>query len=204
MLKGTSPYPALQSELLALLPIVKKKSLPVYRILIAWALVRHLGAVLPRDGVADAEWAKKVAATSGAWIREWFLRKHIAQAFQVLGADAEEAALDSSLVRICVTHVHHIQALETEIWGPLIHTIFRDKDVEFFLGVNTWQGREWLNKERLSKMLESMLLVLLVQSMGEDEIDWDDIALAHDVTKTLNEAAEGTSYDYGWMLSCIK
>ena len=204
-LKKGTPYPEVATLLHEQFAPTKDKSLPAYRMLIAWALVRHLGGVLLEEDTEDPTWrAHKVAATSGAWIREWFLRKHIAQAFCDLGADAEAAALDACLVRICVTHAHHFQALETEIWGPLIHTIFRDNDVEFYLGVNFWQGREWLSKERLGQLVNTMLLTMLVQSVGEDDVDWDRLATARDTMETLEEAAAGTNYDFGWMLSSIK
>jgi glycosidase len=203
-LKKGSDYPELCETLLAQLKDSNKEEMPVYRLLVAWALVRHLGAVLPDESEPGNGRADKIAATSGAWIREWFLRKPIARAFQALGVDAGEAALEASLVRICVTHIHHLQALENEIWGPLINTIFRDGDVEDFLGVNTWQGREWLNQERLQRMMNRLLLSLLVRSLAEGEVDWDALATAHDTTATLEEAAEGTGYDYGWMLTSIK
>jgi hypothetical protein len=103
-----------------------------------------------------------------------------------------------------VTHAHHLESLETEIWGPVIHTIFRDRDVEFYLGVNTWQGREWLNAERLPEMLQAMLLTILIRSFAAGSVDWDHLATVWDFAQTLEEAAEGTGYDYGWMLSCVK
>ncbi|MCF6286504.1 MAG: hypothetical protein L3K26_15115, partial [Candidatus Hydrogenedentes bacterium] len=201
----SAEYPELRALLRGQFPDEGEDSLPTYRILLAWALLRHLGSVLPPDdGATEEEHAYKVAATSGAWIREWFLRKYIAQAFQALGADPKEAAADASLVRICVSHAHHIVALETEIWGPLIRTIFRDGDVESFLGVNTWQGQEWLNKERLETMLNTLLLSLHIRAQAEENLDWDKLAMAHDATVALEEAAAGTDYDYGWMLTCVK
>ncbi len=204
VLKKAKAYPAFRKALSAQFPLEDQEDLAAYRVLLAWAMVRHLGSVLPGDGGEHGVPAHKIAATSGAWIREWFLRKHIAQAFQELGADGEAAALDASLVRICVTHAHHIEALENEIWGPLIHTIFRDSDVEFFLGVNTWQGREWLNPERLTMMLDGVIRSLFVRQLADDALDWERLVLARDAADTLEEAAEGTGYDYGWMLTSVK
>jgi len=203
-LKKAKEFPALSTALAEQFPPKDEDDLPAYRVPLVWAMVRHLGSVLPVDDGDSQDSAHKIAATSGAWIREWFLRKHIAQAFQDLGADAERAALDASLVRICVTHGHHLEALETEIWGPLIHTIFRDSDVEFFLGVNTWQGREWLNPERLTMMLDGLVRSLFLRQMADEDVVWERLVLARDAADTLEEAAEGTGYDYGWMLSSVK
>ena len=85
-------YPELQALLQDRFTEEPDKSLPGYRILIAWAMVRHLGWVIPEEETDPLRLEHKIAATSGAWIREWFLRKHIAQAFQDLGAEADVAA----------------------------------------------------------------------------------------------------------------
>ena len=203
-LETAKAYPDVRDDLLALLPKKPDKALTCHRVLMVWAMLRHLGAVLKQDPKRPRVTDLDIANTSGAWIREWFLRKPIANAFQELGADGHTAALDASLARICVAHAHHLRALEKEVWGPVIHAMFSDPDVLFYLRAHTWQGRRWLNKERLQSMLENLQLVLAIQVVEGDEETWDELAMAREVSDALLEAAEGTNYDLDWMLESIK
>jgi hypothetical protein len=195
---------SVREAVLATLPEVPGKTLRVSRVLIVWALLRHLGRVLNARTDHAALSDTEVAVTSGAWIREWFLRKHIAQAFLELGEDGYEAALDASLTRICITHAHHLDELQTEIWGPVVDTIFRDTDVLFYLGVNTWQGTRWLNRERMLSLTAALQLVIAVAESQRAKPEWDRLACAADNTSVLVEAAEGTRFDFDWMLSSVK
>jgi len=203
-LNRATAYPDVRDDLLALLPKTPDKTLSCHRVLVVWALLRHLGALLKQDprrsGLTDLE----IANTSGAWIREWFLRKPIANAFMELGADGHAAALDASLVRVSIAHAHHLRALETEVWGPLVHALFTDADVLFYLRVHTWQGRRWLNKERLESMLSHLQLVLAIQMVEGGEEAWDELARAREISDIMMEAAEGTNFDLDWMLESIK
>ena len=203
-MKGLKVYPELQKALRALLPAQPADSLPVYRVLIVWALLRHFGSVLQQCLDGEEMTAVEVAEASGAWIREWFLRKHIAAAFTELGADGHAAALDASLVRIGVAHAHHFEALDGAVWGPTLNTVFDDSDVQFYLRVNTWQGRRWLSKERLESMTDFLQLVLALRQSIQSESDWDSVALARDTSDTLLEAAEGTNFDFDGMLASVK
>lgn len=195
---------SVREVILAALPKKAAPTLPVYRVLIAWALLRHLGAVLNERPDHPTMNVTEIAVTSGAWIREWFLRKHIAQAFLGLEEDGYEAACDACLVRIAITHAHHLRDLQTEIWGPVLDTIFRDTDVLFYLGVNTWQGKRWLVRERLESMMSLLQLVISVVESQRKAPDWESPACAVDNAGMLLEAAEGTGYDFDWMLSSVK
>jgi glycosidase len=195
---------SVREHILGALPKKPGATLRVYRVLIAWALLRHLGSVLnARPGQPELT-PTEVAVTSGAWIREWFLRKHIAQAFLALGEDGYVAASDASLVRICVTHAHHLKDLQTEIWGPILDTIFRDTDALFYLGVNTWQGKRWLKRERLESMTALLQIVIATVESQQSNADWDALASIVDNSQVLVEAAEGTGFDFDWMLSSVK
>jgi hypothetical protein len=190
--------------LLATIPEIPDPLLRVHRVLIVWALLRHLGGVLNGRPDHPRLTETEIAVTSGAWIREWFLRKHIAQAFLGLGEDGYEAACDASLARICITHAHHLKDLQTEIWGPVLDTIFRDTDVLFYLGVNTWQGKRWVKRERLESMASTLQLILASREALHPAPDWDSLASAVDNSLALVEAAEGTGYDFDWMISSVK
>ncbi len=204
VLRAVDLIDGVRETLLSALPAVPGKTLRVYRVLIVWALLRHLGSVLNARESHPTLSKTEISVTSGAWIREWFLRKHIAQAFQGLGEDGYEAALDASLTRICITHAHHLNDLQTEIWGPVLDTIFRDTDVLFYLGVNTWQGTRWLNRERMESMASTLQLVIAAVEAQQLTPDWDELASAADNTGVLVEAAEGTRFDFDWMLSSVK
>lgn len=190
--------------ILAALPANPGANLKVYRVLIVWALLRHLGGVLNARPGQPQMTPTEIAVTSGAWIREWFLRKHIAQAFLALGEDGYEAACDAGLARICITHAHHFKELQDVIWGPVLDTIFRDTDVLFYLGVNTWQGKRWLKSERLDSMVATIQLILATLESQKRTPDWDSLACASENARVLVEAAEGTGYDFDWMLSSVK
>ncbi|MBL7646217.1 MAG: alpha-amylase [Candidatus Hydrogenedentes bacterium] len=203
-LRAANMIESVREAVLAALPEAPGKTLRVYRVLIVWALLRHLGGVLNDRSDHPPLSETEIAVTSGAWIREWFLRKHIAQAFLGLGEDGYEAALDASLARIGITHTHHLDDLQTEIWGPVLDTIFRDTDVLFYLGVNTWQGTRWLNRERMLSMTAALQLFIAAAESKQATPNWDRLAGAVENTGVLVEAAEGTRFDFDWMLSSVK
>jgi len=186
------------------LPAHEEDELPAYRLPIVWALLRHLGTILHTPEKLSAYSPDTIAATSGAWIREWFLRKPIAQCLAALGVEGHAAALEASLVRIGIAHASHMRQLEAEIWGPVLEAIFGDPDVQFYLRVNRWQGRRWLNREHLQSMTDFLQLALAIPSLDGSVDAWDQLAMSRETAETLMEAAEGTNFDLDWMLSALK
>jgi hypothetical protein len=194
----------LREDLLAALPEDGGPTLRVYRVLITWALLRHLSIALESAPGREALTPGEVAGISAAWIREWFLRKHVAQAILDLDEDGQRAALDASLVRVCVAHARHLDALRDDIWGPLLDHMFADPDTLFYLGVNAWQGRRWLVRESLETLAATLPLVLAVIEARGTAPDWDRVTGAADCAAVLVEAAEGTGFDFDWMLASVK
>jgi glycosidase len=160
------------------------------------ALMRHMGGVKVQPKEAKGLDTLRLNDTAAAWMHDWMLVKPIAAALEAYGASHEDAWQQARLVRICVSHVPDLRALETEVWGPLLDRFFGDADVRQFLQVHYFGGRHWMNREQLERLLYMVYRCLAVAWIpaGEDAVD--PLLWARDNIQTLLEAAEDVGYDF--------
>ena len=123
----------------------------------------------PLPAIRPAEPVFDVAATSSAWMREWFLTRQIARSFQEMSPDAWRADMDARLVRIAVAHDRYAAALGTEIWAPLLDHVFQDPDVRVFLMENRFGGHRYVNKEQLERLCAALPLSLAADWLSRRE-----------------------------------
>ena len=183
-----------------------------WRVPLVWGLLRHMGALVEpptrRKGVEpDVESTLKsfcTDLTSAAWMREWFLVKPITAAYLQLDEDAWAAASDARLVRICTGHMPHLLALEDEVWGPILDHLFWDADVQHYLLVNVYQGRRYVNKERLDHMLFMLFLCATLALYKHPDSAADRLLACHENLLAIQETAEAVGYDLENLLGCLK
>jgi len=184
----------------------KKKAFPLefWRVPLAWSMVRRIGTMaVPAPGRPNSN-GFDVTGTSAAWLKEWFLVKQIARAFEELDGDAWRADLDARLVRICVAHGRHLLALQTEPWGPILDVLLKDPDIRTFLQFNHFGGKLWLHKDQLERMLYTIFLTLVAERLPEGKAAADPLMLCLEDIESLAGAAEDAHYEVQWFVDSLK
>ena len=209
---------------------VKKEALldlKKWRVPLVWILLRHMGELVASEEDTEQCDSEEVSATkqttkpvvletepvwktlqadmtSAAWMHEWYMLKPMVYAFDQLYPDMEQAESDARLVRICTGHMPHLLALQDEVWGPVLDHIFRDADVLHYLRANHYQGKLWINKERLEHMM-FMLFLCATLSMHKNRKEAPDLLnTCLENIMAILETAEVVSYDLDMLLSYLK
>jgi glycosidase len=114
--------------------------------LLAWLLLARTGELAPG---AD------VAATSRAWFDELQFAPVLARGLRDAGLDEAAAWTVTDLVRVLLA-----LPLPRSIGGPaktlparLVRAWLADDDIRTAMGVNTWEGVEWLDGDRFTALL---------------------------------------------------
>jgi hypothetical protein len=114
-------------------------------VMLAWSLIGPMGNVAPRDP----------AATTRAWFDELRLAAPLATGLRSAGLDEGEAWEAADLVRVLL----HLPR-PSQLHGPirqrdakLLEHWLADPTVRTAIGVNTWQGFEYLDRDRFVRML---------------------------------------------------
>jgi hypothetical protein len=114
--------------------------------MVTWAWLSPIGDLAPGDP----------AATTRAWFDELRLAGPLAQGLRHAGLDEAEAWTAADLVRTLL----HL-ARPSQIKGPqrerdrrLIERWLADETIRPAIGVNTWQGAEYIDRDRFARMLE--------------------------------------------------
>jgi glycosidase len=172
-----------------------------WRVPLLWSALRRAGRLA--DSAQGASTANE-AATSAAWMREWFLTKAIARAFQDMDSDHYHALLDASAVKACVAHFSVLPALGKEPWGPLLGALFNDDAVQNYLGMNHWGGRVYLNREQLLRLTHLLLFCYTVAALPIDNAAVRSIEQAYDDLMEIVQTAEDASFDVQAILEALK
>ena len=204
-------YPETVGYLRGRFPEADGYPLAFWRAPLVWCVMRRIGAVAAptpfpaagEKGLAAAS-GSEVAAISATWLHEWLLVKQIARAFRDALDDAWLADMDARLVRICVAHGQHLLELHEAPWGPTLDVLFRDPDVWSFLHLNHYDGKHWINREQLDRMLYALFLTLVAAHLPEGNAAADALMLCLDGITTLLEAAEDAGYDLDRMIESLR
>lgn len=198
---GDEPlYPEMVDFLDRFVP--KKAGLAFWRVPIAWAMMRNIGAMAaPEPGHNGFD----ATATSGAWLREWLLTKQIARAFVAIEEDHWAAEMDARLVRICVAFGRDLSTLQYRPWAPILDRLFTDPQVREYLNAHTFGGRLWIVKEQLERMLGMMLLTRTVELTRLDgEAAADALMFSLDDIRTILDAAQDVGYDLDALVEILR
>lgn len=115
-------------------------------ILYSWVFTTSLGKMISHDkGHPEADSAE----ISRSWIDEWLLGKIITGTLQELGMEQDAARRAITLVKILIKH-------RTPGNQPVIfnlQSLFSDRAVQAYLGVNRYQDVLWFNKEAFEELI---------------------------------------------------
>jgi hypothetical protein len=185
---GAAPQTAPGGRLPALDPIAPVRSAlgdPWHRsVLAAWSVIEPLGGLAP---------GAMVGPTSRAWFDELRLATPLVESLGTLGIDDDAALAATERVRAMLPLPR-----PSNIGGRSIADRARrladgwlgQPDVRALVGLNTWDGQEWLDRERWRELLDWTLLL--------DALDRGDgrvpLAASATVVGRLADAAESAGY----------
>ena len=113
--------------------------------MLAWAMIAPLGNMAPGDP----------AATSRAWFDELRLAAPLAAGLRSVGRDEGQAGAAADMVRVLL----HLPRA-SQVRGPvgqrdakLLQHWLAEPTVRTAIGVNTWEGVEYLDRDRFARML---------------------------------------------------
>mgnify|MGYP001477559325 CR=1 FL=1 len=173
------------------------ESLAFWRVPISWGLVRHLGMAALSAPMEKTNIHEK----SAAWLRDWFLLRPIAAAFESLDGNGWRADMDARLTRVLVVHASTLPLDPGVSCRPVMERLFHDPDVAVFLQLNRFEGHVWFNKEQFERMVTMMSLVQsLICQENTEKID----LTAHIKTATLLlDTAAAAEYDVDRFLDVL-
>jgi glycosidase len=146
--------------------------------LLGWLALSRMGALAP-----DAD----VTATSAAWFDEFRLAPVVAAGFRQSGLEegASWAAADRIRVLLALPRPSSIRGRGAVLERRLLERWLADERVRGALGVNTWEGVEWLDGEKFA--------ATVAWAVRLDAIDADGAPDAALVTR-LTKRAEAAGY----------
>ena len=192
-------YPEARTFLQHGFPKLEEEQAKFWRVPLMSALLHRIGVAAHPDGTTD-----EIECTSGAWLHEWFLVKHLGQGLATMETVPENAFADAHLTRIVIAHGERIMQLPEAIWGPSLTTLFRDQDVQAYLQVHSFSGRSYMNKEQLERMLYTIYLTRVLQANPQTARESDTFMLVLDELHTLCHVAADVGYDLERFLKAIK
>jgi hypothetical protein len=155
--------------------------------LLGWLVLSRLGAMAPG---AD------MAATSAAWYDELRLAPLVAGGFRRAGLDEAEAWAVADLVRVLLIlpRPSAIRGRGRQVDLRLMEQWLTRDGVRAAMGLNTWEGVEWLDRDRFAALVEWAV-----------RLDALDTGRPPDVRRAarLAAAAEAAGYRIGALLSSL-
>jgi glycosidase len=152
--------------------------------ILAWLALERLGELAPN---AD------VAATSRAWYDELRLAEVLAAGFREVGLDEAQAWATADLVRVLLWLPRPsavrgpARTLDARFVGQWL-----DRDVvRTAIGVNTWQGVEYLDRDRFTLMLDWAIRLDSIEAVAEGTAG---PAAGSALVTRLSAAAEAAGY----------
>jgi hypothetical protein len=117
-----------------------------WRVMLIWLFVQHLDAT--RQSAVDIHLNV---------VQDWRLEKFITQSLTHAELDENRARYETELIRLLVERERYTG--DTRDIKPALKGLLESREADAFLGVNTFQGIEYFNKERF-EVLTGLLFAL--------------------------------------------
>ena len=173
--------------------------LAFWRPFAVYCLLRSIGKIALPHASHEA-----IEAQSASWMRSWLLVKHIGRALAESSGNSWQAQQDARLVYTCMAQRAKLMALDSDIWGPLLYTLFEDMDTRALLQVNIFSNRRWINKEALEHLLHALFLATAFDFRPEEGTETNRLVECYMNIQDILNAAMDTGYDFDWMLDSLK
>jgi len=159
----------------------------LWPVALASIIVRHLGQIESGKDIVDSD---KLAINR---LDNWMLGKAISAALTELNDDHHAAEGDASLVAVMAGHwqLFDEAAGENRI-GEVLRAAFADEKVSGYLMINRYDGVDWINKERLERMISALLLASTISGLAG--LTGSGIADYLQVAARIRQSAEKAGY----------
>lgn len=139
-------------------------------------------------------------------VRDWLLAKHLHAGLAALELDAQRAADLAHLTVLLLEGPALVEALEDQVWGPVLYQLFETPEMHAFLRIHHFGGKRWLNREQLERLVAAWRFTLVREvAMAEGgAVPAGRVAAAEEVLQTLLDAASDCGYDFDGMLRVLK
>jgi hypothetical protein len=159
----------------------------VWPLLEAWALLKPLHRAMHPGG------------NGGAWLDDWLLTDHVAQAFGELGREPWEAYEDAMLLGILLRHVPSLEGSARLDERAPLQELLSDPQVQRYVGMNHHDGVDYIVKERLDALLFWRLRSFAAGMFAEDgptkKLRLSVLKEQFAWTQNVLDAAESAGYD---------
>jgi len=160
-----------------------------FGILVIWAAVHRLGAVLSPTGYG---------VHSRSWMDEWLLNKVIGETLRALGYDDGEARHIQNLLKILTECEDFGAEMSDATVFSRLAALIKTEDVQQYLGFNVFEGTTWFNREAFASLVEWLCLISMFKTLADYPDDTtrakDMHKRCHSVGRTLVEMATASDY----------
>jgi hypothetical protein len=167
-------------------------------LLFCWILVRHLGAVVSEEQVAEQ---------SRAGLDEWLLQKILVQNLYDLGISHEWIERGSQLIKILTTHQDWWQVEVAEKRKPafILEQLLKDGEVRDFLKINRYRDILWYNRERFQELLQWLsILAVLDTVLNVKKEPCKELASRRRVIQKIEGARKKSDYQVEKLMEELK
>ena len=162
----------------------------VRHILIVWAMLRHLGCLVPDPDAAS------IGISNRRLIDEWMLVNAAADAFREFGRDHAVIRNEALATAILAGHDDLLIPSEKTTLAEKTADLFRDDAAKEFLQIHLYDDILWLSKERLERLMELLLSAAFIRSrVGEEAAAAVTLDNAVATVRRILAAAEQAGYD---------
>ena len=173
----------------------------VWGTLLGWAITRDLGKVFGEEGSEER---------SRSWIDEWLLGKIIAGVMVDIGLDNSEAWQAVGIIKFLTSHqkwVNIKKSKKKRAYHSLMSWL-QDSEVQYFLGINRYQGVLWFNKESFEQLLRWMFLVAVIDVLTASQAESSEvrkrISQHFDVIRQMQSAESASEYQVEKLLEALE
>ena len=164
------------------------------RIPLAWAICRHIGRTTPT--------APDYEAQSAARMEEWLLRKVVAEAFVEMECEPWAASTDAELIAAVFRYSHAGLLSKAGI-----QALFRDRAIQTYAVMNRYDGKIWVNKERLEQLVYWLTafatLIRVSDSHPEPKGAAKEVAAYCEQSAAILAAAETAGYHVETLIGAV-
>jgi hypothetical protein len=166
--------------------------------LLAWVLTHQLGEIEGGDEARER---------ARSWLQEWYLGPTIVDFLSEWGLPPDKAHRAVQAVDLVIA-CEAWSGLPDEPGGLLdefLEKLFGSAESEAFLGVNSFEGVRWFNREAFFELLEWLMLTTTVETVAADPVGSPDrLAGVFRTIDRLAAVAEASEYRVSGFLEAMR
>jgi hypothetical protein len=105
----------------------------------------------------------KMDSEDSRWVEQWLAGLVLTRSLAESGRDNQQAYLDSLMVKALLRYPDLLSLPKVSERTARMNTLFEDSDLNDLLGVNSYQGVRYFNKECFEHLLDWLLGITLLE-----------------------------------------